>query len=266
MGWLSQARATDLPRIISLNLCADPYLMAFADPAQIIALSNLATDPELSAFHEDAGGYPQTSGRIEDVLALKPDIVIASPYSDPKRLQLFTRNGIRLIYLDAAQSYEVARADIIKLGHEIGRPLEARGYLETLDQRVTSLAKLVGRPRILVLQRRGLTIGGAHVLADIIKRAGGDVVTASSPVAHLSLENAISKRADFILVGEEIDKPDSRGAEFLSHPAINAAYPKAKRLHLNNALTLCAGATTPLAIKALQDQLQSSQNYLNPAK
>ena len=39
---LTAAKAPDaLPKIISLNMCADPYLMAFAEPEQILALSAL---------------------------------------------------------------------------------------------------------------------------------------------------------------------------------------------------------------------------------
>ena len=44
-------------RIVSLNVCADQYLIALADKGQIAALSSNALDPELSAAADKARGY-----------------------------------------------------------------------------------------------------------------------------------------------------------------------------------------------------------------
>ena len=49
-------------RIVSLNLCADQYLLALADPAQIVALTQYSRDPEMSAEAVRAARLPVTRG------------------------------------------------------------------------------------------------------------------------------------------------------------------------------------------------------------
>ena len=60
--------APGLPRLVSLNLCADPYLMAFADKAQIVALTPLSRDARLSANASAAENFPVSDGQIEAII------------------------------------------------------------------------------------------------------------------------------------------------------------------------------------------------------
>src|ERR1700760_771357 len=75
-------------RIVSLNACADQYLIALADKDQIVALTQFARDPNLSFYADRARGYPVSDGQAEAVLAMKPDLVIASPYHRGNELSL----------------------------------------------------------------------------------------------------------------------------------------------------------------------------------
>ena len=127
------------PRIVSLNLCADPYLMAFAAPEQIIALTWNSHDPAQSPFAARAANYPVTGGRLEEVVEMAPDLVILSPFSMANRRQTLHRLGIATLTLNAANDYETAREEIITLGRAIGREPK-RDYLSNLD---TQMARLV---------------------------------------------------------------------------------------------------------------------------
>src|ERR1700721_4359183 len=74
-------RAAGRPqRIVSLNTCADQYLIALADKDQVAALTQFARDPGFSFYADRAKAYPVTQGQAEAVLALRPDLVITSPY------------------------------------------------------------------------------------------------------------------------------------------------------------------------------------------
>ena len=66
-------------RIVSLNTCADQYVLALADPGQIAALSPYGHDPELSAAVAKARRFPVLKRPAEEVLALRPDLVIGFP-------------------------------------------------------------------------------------------------------------------------------------------------------------------------------------------
>ena len=253
------AQATALPRVMSLNLCADAYLMAFAEKSQIIALTPQSRDAALSAFHHKATEFPISSGQIEAIAALKPDLVIVSAYSDPLRNRLIKQLGIRVLSLDAADSFEGARQEIIAIGNAIGRDSQARAYLAELDAAMAALRPVTHHPRILPLQRRNVTIGEGHIMDEIIARAGGvnmGRLHGDGLMGRISLERALAVHAEFLLVNEKVDSPDSRGMEFLTHPALKTRYGPSQILSIDNNLLVCAGASTPMAIGALIRQLQ----------
>jgi len=265
---LCAAPASALPRVMSLNLCADPYLMAFADKAQIVALTPLSRDASLSAYAAQAQDFPVSDGQIEAVIALKPELVIVSSWSDPMRNALIERLGFRLLTLDAAQNFAAAREEILTLGSAIGRPAQASAYLDKLDAALAALPKISHAPKVLPLQRRNLTVGQGHILDDIMSRAGvinlgRENNEGQNTMRRVSLESALAAQADFILLNETDDMPDSRGMEFLTHPALKKAYPAAQRLHIANNLLVCAGASTPRALAALISQLsQAASNQV----
>jgi iron complex transport system substrate-binding protein len=227
-----------------------------------VALTPLSRDARLSANAAAAENFPVSDGQIEAIIELKPDLVIVSSWSDPMRNALIKRLGFELLTLDAAQNYTAARDEIITLGKAIGREAQARAYLQNLDTALAALQKLTHAPKVLPLQRRNLTVGQGHILDDILSRAGAVNLgrdTSDSPMRRVSLENALAVQADYILVNETDEMPDSRGMEFITHPALARAYPATRRLHIGNNLLVCAGASTPRAVAALISQLNQYQ-------
>ena len=65
-------------RVVSINLCTDQLALAVAAPGQLVSVSELARDPALSAMASRAAAIPSNRGRAEEVLALRPDLVLAS--------------------------------------------------------------------------------------------------------------------------------------------------------------------------------------------
>ena len=60
------------PRVVSLDYCADQYVLGLADPDQVLAVSDHADDRH-SYLRDAAQGVPQLRDDAEDVLALRPD-------------------------------------------------------------------------------------------------------------------------------------------------------------------------------------------------
>ena len=69
-------RGADAPRrIVSLDYCADQYVLKFADREDILALSPDA-GKRFSYMRAAAEGIPTVRPRTADVLALQPDLVV----------------------------------------------------------------------------------------------------------------------------------------------------------------------------------------------
>jgi iron complex transport system substrate-binding protein len=78
LGLSMPAQAAALPRIASMNVCTDQLLLTLADPEQILGLSRYSRDRWQSWAADDASRYKILSGGAEDILVLRPDIVVAS--------------------------------------------------------------------------------------------------------------------------------------------------------------------------------------------
>ena len=87
------ANAADRPRVASINTCTDQLLLALADPEQILGLSPYSRDAARSWAAEAAKRYPKLSGEAEDVLILKPDIVVAGRFTKRATRELLKREG-----------------------------------------------------------------------------------------------------------------------------------------------------------------------------
>ena len=258
---------THLPRVVSLNLCADAYLMAFAKPEQILGLTQQSSDPTLSAFVEEASNFPVSGGRMANILEQQPDIIIINNYSPPPNKALMDRLGIRIVKLDAANSYQSARTEILQLGKAIHRLEAAKAYLAQLDKELEDAqhTKLTYMPSIINYQRRGIVVGETHILDDIIQLAGAQNLGRETgrTIGPMSLENLIRLQPDYVLSISENDeqtlKAQDRGSEILSHPALQKMFSAERHIYIPQNLTVCAGATTPKAVAHLIETLQSSQ-------
>ena len=258
---------THLPRVVSLNLCADAYLMAFAKPEQILGLTQQSSDPTLSAFVEEASNFPVSGGRISNIIEQHPDIIIINNYSPPPNKALMDRLGIKIVKLDAANSYQTARTEILQLGKAIHRLEAAKAYLAQLDKELEDArhTKLTYMPSIINYQRRGIVVGETHILDDIIQLAGALNLGRDTgrTIGPMSLENLIRLQPDYVLSISENDeqtlKSQDRGSEILSHPALQKMFSAERHIYIPQNLTVCAGATTPKAVAHLIETLQSSQ-------
>ena len=258
---------TLLPRVVSLNLCADAYLMAFAKPEQILGLTQQSSDPTLSAFVEEASNFPVSGGRMSNIIEQHPDIIIINNYSPPPNKALIDRLGIKIVKLDAANSYQTARTEILQLGKAIHRLEAAKAYLAQLDKELEDArhTKLTYMPSIINYQRRGIVVGETHILDDIIQLAGAQNLGRDTgrTIGPMSLENLIRLQPDYVLSISENDqqtlKAQDRGSEILSHPALQKMFSAERHIYIPQNLTVCAGATTPKAVAHLIETLQSSQ-------
>ena len=258
---------THLPRVVSLNLCADAYLMAFAMPEQILGLTQQSSDPTLSAFVEGASNFPVSGGRMSNIIEQHPDIIITNNYSPPPNKTLMDRLGIKIVKLDAANSYQTARTEILQLGKAIHRLEAAKAYLAQLDKELEDArhTELTYMPSIINYQRRGIVVGETHILDDIIQLAGAQNLGRDTgrTIGPMSLENLIRLQPDYVLSISENDeqtlKAQDRGSEILSHPALQKMFSAERHIYIPQNLTVCAGATTPKAVAHLIETLQSSQ-------
>lgn len=254
LGAASPARPAP-QRIVSLNLCADQYLLALADRGQVAALTQFARDPEMSAGAAKAARYPFSRGGAEDVLALRPDLLIAPPGRLRATLALLKDRRMAMMDLPSANSYADIVEQVRTVAAAVGHPERGEALIRRMDARLARISRSSGRGDVAAYyQRRGFLTGTGTLIDDLMRRVGLTNLAArlgTQPLARLSLEEIALARPDYLVVESATDRVRDQGTEMLHHPVLNSI----PRLRLPEAWTVCGGPAYVLAAESLARQL-----------
>ena len=142
-------------RIVSLDFCADQYVLRFAERERILAVSPDA-ERDFSYMREGAAGLPTVRPVAEDVLVLKPDLVVRSYGGGPQAPALFARAGVPVHNVGWAEDFPAILRTIGETARALGNP----------DQGHAVAAEMVGRLAALSEHASGDNRHGGGPLAD----------------------------------------------------------------------------------------------------
>jgi iron complex transport system substrate-binding protein len=264
------ARAAELPRIASINACTDQLLVALANPEQIVGLGPYSRDATRSWSAAAAHRYPRLSGEAEDVLVLKPDVVVAGSFTKRATRELLKEQGQKLVTFDVAHSLDEVKAQIRKMGEVTRHPDRAEAYVARIDAAIARTRQFVAkkRYRVLSISRRGWVSGNRSLMSSLVAEVGlsnaaGDLGLKSGGFA--SLEAIISLRPDFIMVSNDSDFAEDEGRAFLLHPALEHFYPPSKRLVVPERLTVCGGPMVADALDRIVNEITRAERAAGAA-
>jgi iron complex transport system substrate-binding protein len=201
---LARAQA---PRVASLNLSADEVLSAILPPERLVSVTRWADDPDSSNV---AGRVPASARRLhkvdlEQLVALAPDLVVVSEYTDADAQRLLERSGIRVHRMQGLASLSGVRRAILDLGRAVGEPEAAKRLVGSFDETLAEVARrLEGAPRPRVLYwSSGMTAGADTAIGSLIECAGGINLGATLGVTGIGppgAERAFLADPDAVLV------------------------------------------------------------------
>jgi iron complex transport system substrate-binding protein len=249
------------PRIASMNVCTDQLLISLADPEQILGLSRYAGERFESFSANQTGRFRVLSGGAEDILELKPDIVVASLFDKRSTRELLKAEGLRLVEFAVPRNLEEAKAQIKQMGDLVGHPDRASAQIARLDEAIARarLSVVTRHYRVLPVSRRGWVAGGDSLLSSLLAETGlfnaaGELGIGFGGFAPL--EAIVNLRPDFIIVAQSGDRADDDGSAFLLHPALERLYPPSRRIVIPDSLTVCGGVMLAEALDRLVKELQ----------
>lgn len=251
-------------RIVSLNLCADQYLLELADPAQIVALTHNARNPALSYGADKAMDWPVSDGNGEELMVLMPDLVIASRIRRPEIRAFLEAQQIPVLEIEPVHTFAGIRTQTELIAAAIGAPEKGAQLIAQMERRLEAVKASArsDKPTAAHYQRRGYLSGQATLMSEIMNWAGLENIAGlmgAGRTQRVSMEVLLAAQPEVLVSGTPTPGEHDIGKEVLDHPALRSLYAKARWIEIPEALTVCGGPSFPAAVETMQAQMKAME-------
>ena len=226
------------PTIVSLHPCADAILAEVADPAQILAISHYSHDPRATSMPlAEARRFRATGGTVEEVLALDPDLVVASSFMPPAAAQAFDRLGIRVETFGIVPDLAENSAQIRRLAALAGHPERGAALQGRIDAALAATRHDGAPVRTLLWQGDGIVPGEETLIARLLAHTGFASHSAARGLgqgAYLPLEQVLADPPELIIAA---------GRDRILHHPVLRRLEDTRYERLDPGLLWCGGPT-----------------------
>lgn len=242
-------------RVVSLDYCADQFVLKLADRAQIVAVSPDAEAP-FSTMRARAAGVPAVRPTLEDVLALQPDLVVRSYGGGPGAAAAFARAGVAVVEVGYEDSIAGARANTLRIAAALGHRERGAALAADMDRRLAALAATRPHgpaPRALYYTVGGVTTGPGGVVDAMMRAAGFENYETTPGWRPLPLERLAADPPDVVIAasfGARADHQDFWSAA--RHPIARDLLVTRPVAAVNGALTSCSAFVLVDGIEAMR--------------
>ena len=248
------ARAAEPARIVSLNQCLDAILVELVPTERIAAISHYSRDPLRSPIAALAQRLPITYESAEEIVALRPDLVLASRHSAIPTRNALRRVGIHHELFDVAYSVQDSLAQIRRIAALVGNVAAGEMLVSKIERAIDAARLPPGAPRLTaaVYETGGLTAGANTVTDDLMQIVGLDNLAARYDIkTHqpMQLELLLAAPPDLLLVGEVPAADGTQAARVVQHRALRKL--ESKRWDFPARFMYCSGPTIVEEVAAL---------------
>ena len=236
-----------------MNLCTDQLAMMIAAEGQLVSVSHMAFDPLSSAMADEAAAYHKNHGLAEEIYLLKPDLVLATPFTNRATVSMLRRLGIPVVELDLVTSLDDVPGLIMAAGKALHRSERAAELARSYEQRLADLrAEVTVRPRVALYLANGYTFGDNTLAGQILRAAGFSNVATEAGIDRagtLPLELLALSAPDVLITGTPYAGA-SRSEDILHHPVVENLRLRLPSAGLSDRDWSCG---TPHVLKSIED-------------
>ena len=223
------AETTQKLRIASLNLCTDTLLLQYADPQQIVSVTWLSADANLSPFATYATQFHRNRGRAEDILRLPIDLVLTGPSTSTTTRAMLKRMQLPILHLEDATSIKALSMNIRRLTRAIGQSARGNESLVRMHEKLKKISSDTHRmprdqwPYAAFLQPNGLTVGHDSLSNELLSLAGlrnSATLLGLGTYQRFPLESLLRARPDLLITPTVQRLHPALAQELLQHPVL----------------------------------------------
>ena len=243
-------------RIVSLDYCSDQFVLKFVDRSSILAVSPDATE-DFSFMREAAHGVPVVRPLAEDVLILKPDLVVRSYGGGANAAEFFERAGIPVLNVGWANDIDAVISNIERMAEALGEKDKGRDVAQEMRARLSAIKESKNAQSALYMTPSGVTSGPGSLIHEMII-AGGYTNFQSSPGwRSLPLERLAYEQPDIVAAAffeSRTNHPDAWSP--MKHPIARKQLSQRTVVPIDGAWTACGGWFLMEAVEALAEAAQ----------
>lgn len=194
------AAAVAAPRVLSLDQCADQYLLALSPRAAIVGLSTRADDAD-SHLRGLARGLPKRRIDLESALAVRPQVVVRYWGGEPRMVSALEARGVRVVTLGEAHGFEDVRSNIRRVAASLEQEPAGEAVIARMDRRLGRAAGAWRGASALYLTPGGATAGRGTLVDAILRGAGMTNAETRQGYQTVSLENLALSPPKAVVLG-----------------------------------------------------------------
>jgi len=193
-------------RIVCLTEEPTEVLYALGEEDRIVGISGFTVRPP-RARQQKPRVAAFTSARIEQILALQPDLAIGFSDLQADIAQVLIRGGVE-VWISNHRSIEGILGYVQRLGAIVGVEEKARRYAAQLEDHVEQVranaARLPRRPRVYFEEWDEPQISAIRWVSELIAVAGGDDIFPERAAASLARDRIVGDPGEVIARAPDI--------------------------------------------------------------
>ena len=240
-------------RIVSLDYCADQYVLKLVDRERILAVSPDAVK-SFSYMREAALGVPSVRPFAEDVLIARPDLIVRSYGGGPNAAAFFERAGVPVLNVGWAGDLDGVRRVTLEMAEGLGEPERGAQIVTDMEARLAAISAGERTRRALYMTPFGVTTGPGSLVHEMLVAAGLDNFQETAGWHPLPLERLAYERPDMVVAAFFDAGSGSKDAwSAMRHPVARAQVRDLPSVQLEGAWTSCGAWFLVDAIEALAE-------------
>ncbi|PHR61509.1 MAG: iron ABC transporter substrate-binding protein [Robiginitomaculum sp.] len=241
-------------RIVSLDYCADQYVLKLVDRENILAVSPDA-GKAFSYMRESAKNIPTLPPRAEDVLIHKPDLVVRSYGGGPNATAFFERAGIPVLNIGWASDFDGIKHVIQTVADQLGESEKGAVIVADMNARLQTIRDNI-KPNTtrtaLYITPSGVTTGPGSLVHEMLIEANLENFETQAGWRSLPLERLVYEQPDLVAAaffGTQTKFKDSWSP--MHHPVTRKKMQDIPTINIQGAWTSCGAWYLLDAVEAL---------------
>ncbi|MES9950572.1 MAG: ABC transporter substrate-binding protein [Candidatus Thiodiazotropha sp.] len=251
-------------RVVSVNLCSDQLLLMLADPQQVASVSYLSRNPDSSFVAAAAAAYPLNHARAEEIIRLKPDLVLVTPHTNPRLQTTLEQLGYPLHQLSLGHRLDDIVEDIRQLAARLAQKSRGESLIQQMRRRLQSgTAEPTPPPTAIFLQPRGYTSGRDTLQDEALRLAGWHNLAAQQGVegyTPVPLEQVLHWQPGTLFTSAYNGAGDSLAERQLRHPVLQRLLADNPMVEIPYKYWICPGPMLVDAVALLREARERKNN------